>query len=197
MNIKIKNKINIIPVDNIDNSVLDFIQNSLKRIFKTKIYILDRIDIPENSFVKNRKQHNAAIISNYITEKLSLKYIQDINLAILNTDIFVPSLNFVFGIATDFPKICLISILRLNPLFYTFFSLNHKGQDLIEELTDKERKVFKDRILKEAVHEIGHTLGLNHCNSYKCVMYFSDTLIDTDKKSYNFCSSCLNLLLKE
>ena len=197
MNIKIKNRINIIPVDNIDNSVLDFIQNSLKRIFKTKIYILDKIDIPENSFVKSRKQYNAAIISNYITEKLSLKYIQDINLAILNTDIFVPSLNFVFGIATDFPKICLISILRLNPLFYTFFSINYKGQDLIEKLTDRERKVFKDRILKEAVHEIGHTLGLNHCHSYKCVMYFSDTLLDTDKKSYNFCPNCLNLLLKE
>ena len=119
-----KNKINIIPVNNINKSILNFLQNNLGNIFKTDIYIFDKIDVPKNSFDKSRNQYSADKILNYLCEKLTIKNIQDINLAILNIDIFVPSLNFVFGLAISFPKICLISTARLNPLFYPYFKSN-------------------------------------------------------------------------
>lgn len=31
-------------------------------------------------------------------------------------------------------------------------------------------------------------------NIYKCVMYFLNFLIDTDRKNYNFCYNCLKIL---
>ncbi|MEA2005134.1 MAG: hypothetical protein U9O50_02570 [Acidobacteriota bacterium] len=46
----------------------------------------------------------------------------------------------------------------------------------------------------EAVHELGHTYGLSHCPDAKCVMHFSNSLLDTDKKSASFCTHCHKLL---
>jgi len=188
--------INIIPLNNIDKDILDFLENNLAKIFKRKIHILYRISVPQNSFDRSRNQYDADKILSYLTEKLTLKNIQDISLAILNIDIFVSALNFVFGLAINFPRICLISTARLNPLFYTRRSIGPVGKSRGTYLTKEDKKIFNERTLTEAVHEIGHTLGLDHCTSDKCVMFFSNTLLDTDKKSYNFCTNCLTSLKK-
>jgi archaemetzincin len=49
------------------------------------------------------------------------------------------------------------------------------------------------RTLKEANHELGHTFGLHHCENV-CVMKFSNSLADTDKKPAIFCDTCLKNL---
>jgi len=46
------------------------------------------------------------------------------------------------------------------------------------------------RAVKEAVHELGHTFGLDHCSDPRCVMHFSNMLADTDRKGREFCPSC-------
>lgn len=194
-----KTKINIIPVNNIGRNILSFLQRGLGNIFNVEVLILDRIGIPQAFFSKNRKQYNANKILSYLSQKISPKYTQDINLAILDVDIFVPSLNFVFGLASSSPQVSLISIARLNPIFYTYSNLDFLSQNtqaLTEKLSHDEEKIFENRILKEAVHEIGHTLGLKHCSNYKCVMYFSNSLMDTDRKDYHFCSKCFDGLAK-
>jgi archaemetzincin len=49
--------------------------------------------------------------------------------------------------------------------------------------------IFEKRILREAIHELGHTFGLYHCQNY-CVMQFSNSLMEADKKSIKFCNNC-------
>ncbi len=86
------------------------------------------------------------------------------HLVVTDVDIYVPNYNFVFGLSSG--NNAVISIARLYG-------------DLLQE-----------RIIKEAVHELGHLLGLPHCKDPECVMYFSNTLSDTDRKSKNFCEKC-------
>jgi archaemetzincin len=51
-------------------------------------------------------------------------------------------------------------------------------------------EVLYARALKEAVHEVGHTFGLGHCHDSACVMHFSNTLADTDRKGAHPCAVC-------
>ncbi len=39
-------------------------------------------------------------------------------------------------------------------------------------------------------HELGHVMGLQHCDDPGCVMYFSNRLSDTDRKASDFCETC-------
>ena len=89
-------------------------------------------------------------------------------------DTYVEGLNFIFGLALG--KKALISLKRLKPDFY--------GSPDDDEL-------FELRVLKEAMHELGHVFGLNHCSNRKCVMHFSNSIWDTDVKDWRYCGNCL------
>jgi len=54
------------------------------------------------------------------------------------------------------------------------------------EITER----FLERSTKEALHQIGHTLGLKHCGRTNCVMQRSTSLAELDRKSKRFCTSC-------
>jgi archaemetzincin len=83
-------------------------------------------------------------------------------------DLYAETLNFVFGQAEVGRKAAVISLHRL------------KG----------EREIYLSRIVKEATHEIGHTIGLNHCKKPTCVMHYSNCLEETDLKEEKFCEDC-------
>lgn len=54
--------------------------------------------------------------------------------------------------------------------------------------------LFRQRTLKEAVHELGHTWGLEHCDSPQCVIHFSNTLAGIDAKAATLCDRCARQL---
>jgi archaemetzincin len=88
---------------------------------------------------------------------------------VLDADAYAPGLNFVFGQAESSPPVAFIALPRLKT----------NGDAL-----------FRERVVKEAVHELGHALGLVHCPDEKCVMHFSNSLRDTDVKGTDFCAIC-------
>ena len=94
---------------------------------------------------------------------------------IVDIDLFVPSLKFVFGEADMASGTAIVSLYRLHQEYY----------GLVPDNT-----VFIERATKEVVHELGHTFGLGHCNNNKCVMHFSNSLADTDLKETYFCNKC-------
>jgi predicted Zn-dependent protease len=53
------------------------------------------------------------------------------------------------------------------------------------------RRLLVERAAKEILHEVGHLMGLPHCERAGCVMQYSQTLHDTDIKGCRFCAECL------
>jgi archaemetzincin len=90
-------------------------------------------------------------------------------LGVADVDLYVDPLNFVFGQADVGGRAAVISTNRL---------------------ASPDRDLFELRALKEAVHELGHTFGLAHCEDDGCIMHFSNTLEDTDRKGTAFCATC-------
>jgi archaemetzincin len=170
-------KILILPIGNIDLNILTIIAQEIERAFHDKVEIGKEIPIPQDSYDSERKQYNSSTILQKI-KPLKPKDI-DLILSVTDADLFVPELNFVFGEADASSEITIISLFRLKPEFYG------KPPDM---------KLFLERAAKEAIHELGHAYWLGHCSNPNCIMYFSNTIWNTDRKGPRFCRKCRGLL---
>lgn len=133
--------------------------------------------VPKGAFDARRGQYHSSAI---LGELLARKPVNAFRLlGVIDHDLYVPRLNFVFGEADLQGGVAVISPARLREGFY--------GRR-------ENAALFRSRTIKEAVHEIGHTLGLDHCPDPRCVMAFSNSLDDTDRKGADFCDRCRGLL---
>ena len=121
--------------------------------------------LSDTTFKNNHKQ-----LANHEGNNNNLKL-----LALCNFDAYSNGLNFVFGQAHMKGKVAAIYLPRLRQEFYGL---------------KKNEKLFLQRVVKEAVHEIGHAFGLGHCPMHQCVMHFSNSISDTDAKRKDFCQDC-------
>jgi archaemetzincin len=96
-------------------------------------------------------------------------------LGVTSVDLFIPVLTFVFGEAQLNDRACVASGCRLHEEFYG--------------MAPNER-LFRERLLKECIHELGHTFGLLHCHDYNCVMHSSTSVDEIDVKGAHLCPSC-------
>ncbi|MFW9827998.1 MAG: archaemetzincin family Zn-dependent metalloprotease [Candidatus Thorarchaeota archaeon] len=177
--------IRLLKISEVNESILEDLAKNLNLKFMEFNISIDplikEINLDKSFYDKLRQQYDASKILNEITSVSRREQVFR-TLGIIDQDIYVEDLNFVFGLARS-PKSnipwqpigALISILRLRETFY------RRSQNEI---------IFQERILKEAIHELGHTFGLSHCNKI-CIMRFSNTLADTDNKPPSFCNSCL------
>ncbi len=160
--------ITLIPIGDCSKSAIEYIRDNL--FFRSMpICLRSKITFPDTSFDPRRAQYDAKPILDLISIYQGKKV-----LGVVDRDLFVPELNFVFGLARKGGRVALISLTRLK-----------------ENCTSY---VFLKRALKEANHELGHTFGLSHCRDPDCVMFFSNCLDDTDRKGTEPCGKCIGLI---
>jgi archaemetzincin len=170
-------KIGILPIDKIAPDVLVKLQQGLVKIFPDTSFLIikESFPVPNQALDKKRNQYNSSIILNELRFFSAKRVEYHRVLGVVDADIFASGLNYVFGEAYVSGSAALISLWRLKPEFYR----ENAGP-----------AVFFLRVLKEAIHELGHTLGLQHCPHSFCVMHFSNSIFDTDKKQSLLCDQC-------
>lgn len=163
--------ITLLPLDVDETPIGEAIEGIEESLPGTKCTIVrvDRNAINlSDAFVKRRGQH----IADVILSKLPMPHGDSRIIGIVSVDIYSGNLNFVFGIAELPGKRAVVSTYRL-------------------QLGGVPKELFVERLIKEIVHELGHTFGLRHCDDRRCVMHFSNSISDTDYKSVNLCNGCM------
>ena len=172
-------RISLKPIGTIDNEIVEVLKQRLQKTFGCPIEISPQTNDLKYAFDQRRRQYLA---SAFLTKLEKMDRAKDEKvLGIVDADLYVPGLNFVFGQANISSGVAIIALLRLREEYYGL---------------PQNQAAFFDRLTKEAVHELGHTFGLEHCTESRCVMHFSNSLQDTDLKQAAFCSQCRPKLIK-
>lgn len=125
-----------------------------------------------------RDQYHSTAILEKLASTLPSQAIKVV--AITNEDLFIPILTHVYGEAQLAGKACIVSTFRLQ-----------EGLALANI-----QKEFENRVVKEVVHELGHTFNLRHCKDKACIMHYCRSIKDVDRKSNQLCRYC-KILLKD
>ena len=167
------NRIQVLPLGNVPNGMLAELCRGLGEEFGARCELLEGEPMPARAFNVSRQQYS----STEILAGLAGRKIADTSrlIAVTGSDLYVPVLTFVFGEAQTEGQCAVVSTHRLRQEFYGL-----PADARLESL----------RLEKEAVHELGHTLGLAHCENYECVMAASHAVEWIDLKGGRFCAMC-------
>jgi archaemetzincin len=151
---------------------LEFLAATLARTFRTPCRIRpETFDIAFSRDEARGQYHSTAILQH-------LERTADADaraLGVTTSDLFVPVLTFVFGEAQLDGNCAVVSSARLHEEFYGL---------------PRNEALLRERLVKEAAHELGHTFGLRHCVDWRCVMSSSHGVERLDVKGSEFCRAC-------
>lgn len=159
------------PIGEIPSLTSEIIARDAGKIFGFKARVQTLLDNISFAYDSKRNQYYSTKILEVLEKKAPDDCIKII--AVTREDLFIPILTHVYGEAQLGGKACIVSISRL--------------------ITGREGEIgdtgYK-RIAKEAIHELGHTFDLRHCEDQTCIMHYCRTLDDVDRKSSQFCRYC-------
>ncbi len=168
-----KGLIAVVPLGMVEEDVLRVAADSIQGILRLPVDVWDAMPIPEEAFMRSRNQYNAMAIIRYLAENHSDSSLKV--LGIMDKDICNPIITYVFGEAYMGGRAAVMSSARL--------SSTSSGEPL-------SRERFLDRVVKVALHEIGHTFNIPHCHTGRCVMRASNNLLELDDKLNYLCDYC-------
>ena len=167
----------LIPIGTMTQNVADFLSLSLPEILNAPCRIMEGEVALEPFYSSDRKQYHSTEILRQLLPFAKGK--EHHIIGIMDEDLYIPILTFVFGEAQLGGRCALMSGHRLHQEFYGL---------------PQDESLYLHRCEKEAVHELGHTLGLKHCSNFECVMRYSNSVADIDIKRNVFCPSCSEML---
>jgi archaemetzincin len=171
-------KLQLLPVGTVDARLLGWLAQALHEKFRVPAEVLSPALDPSFALHAERQQyHSSEILGRMQSHITNNKWRL---LGVTAFDLYIPILTFVFGEAQLSGKGAVVSYHRLQQEFYGL---------------PPEADLLANRLLIEAVHELGHTLSLTHCHDYRCVMAPSHAVEWIDIKDSGFCEACLSRVL--
>ena len=163
--------VRIVPIGGADSDLLRATALALGRELRVTCTVATETLDPEFARHPERNQYH----STQLLEQLARRHDAPLVLGITALDLYIPILTFVFGEAHVGGSCAVVSYHRLAQEFYGL---------------PRDPAILTERLIKEAVHEIGHTAGLPHCDDYECVMASSHAVEWIDLKGRAFCVVC-------
>ena len=167
------NFVHLLPVGTISHSLLENLRADLPKSLRIECEIHPLSLDPAPSYHAERQQFHSSELLQRMHEMVRTKDWR--LLAITDVDLYIPILKCVFGEAQMGGSCAIVSIFRLRQGFYGL---------------PEDEHLLQKRLLKESLHELGHTLHLRHCEDYRCAMASSHAVEWIDLRESSWCESC-------
>lgn len=155
-----------------DPELLESVRADIGHAFEMRAVLWPGEARPSDTFDERRRQHSSTAMLRWVGAHRPAEARRV--LGITDVDLFIPVLTFVYGEAQLGGHAAVVSTARLLPE-----PTRHDGAALL-----------RTRLLKECVHELGHTFGLRHCHEPGCVMGRAVNMVGVDLKYAALCPSC-------
>ncbi len=167
-------KLTIVPFASVAEKLPREIARRLRAVLPWKLAVLPPVRDPEAADSSTSRKAEDALDILTPTGRHD-----ELTVGITGADLRAADLDYVFGYAAPERGIAVISLSRLR-----------------EGTTGRRggRRLLIERASKEVLHEVGHLMGLGHCDQPQCVMHYSQVLQDTDRKDCGYCARCLKEL---
>lgn len=154
----------LVPIGRVPQSVLQHLQDGMPPIVKQDVIVAPPIPLPLTAVDSRRSQ----FLGDALLSELKRRHARDGDrvIGVIDADVYARGLNFVFGQAEKPGRFAIVALTRFR--------------------NGSERQL-RDRALKVAVHELGHTRGYSHCEEPTCVMRFANTVGDLDRTGLEYC----------
>ena len=166
----------VTPIGEIESTLCDSISREVENFFGLPTRIVTLLNNVEFAFDPGRSQYYSTRILEKLADdapKWAVKLI-----GITKVDLFIPILTYVYGEAQLGGRASIISTCRLNERPYA----------------SRRQLSLQERIIKEALHELGHTFKLRHCPDHRCTMHYCRSVQDVDRKTKGLCRHCTVML---
>lgn len=181
-------------IGTIDQMILLNLKKDLKNYFKEYIKLVQYSDtslpLDETLYNTTEKKYDGSEILRRLSNFHKINDFLSI-LGLIDKDIKSKRRKYVYGMArtnkktsstsagfSNEPGVAIVSVFRLRENFYS---------------RSENTPLFRRRVLKIAIHELGHSLGIKKCKN-ECIMQCKRSLAGVDEKTLNFCDKCRNYL---
>jgi len=162
---------------NVDPEGMAFAEASVGAMLGVRTRRVEALPDLQEAWDPGRRQHSSSL---FLREAVARRPADALKIVVLTEyDIFIPMLTFVYGQAQLGGPAAVVSFARLRQEFYGL---------------PPDRPLFLERVGKESLHEVGHTLGLTHCGDRLCTMSLSTTVQQLDFKRAAYCEACRLLM---
>ena len=169
----------ISPIGELSGELINGIAAEIERVFGYSTAVDCVLQDLSFALDQKRNQYHSTMILEQLAACSPHRAIRII--AIAQVDLFIPILTHVYGEAQLGGTACVVSTFRLNE--------GRSGMNISQK--------YIERIVKEAIHELGHTFKLRHCPEEACIMHYCRNEEDVDRKSNELCRYCKIMLEDE
>lgn len=158
------------PLGVVNEKVCRDMREYAELFFSVPAVLNEPLPVPQGCYNEQKRQFDAVKILKWLFDKRpedALAYV-----AVMERDLYVENLNFVFGIGSFNERVGVYSIIRFRSAYPTLIR----------------------RAMATLTHEIGHILSMEHCIFYECLMCGSNSLAESDRRPVHLCPICLSKL---
>ncbi len=161
----------IVPLGNVIGPWVERLMNQLAEAFLVEVELARPLPYPAPAFNPVRRKFFVHLIADYLREVAGEA---DFVLGFTDVELYSVHCNSVISECHFQARSAVISVGRLKDFLFG----------------ERPDEVFFDRLYKETIRALGHMLGLPPCRNLRCVMYPSQSLVETDLKAATFCPEC-------